>query len=458
MNDHDTDTLARFARKFARIERIVPDRPPPRPVGPRRSSMLPLGATVVGALLVAVTVAGFTLLPRQGGGPTDLPPGSAPATAWPSGSPGGTATARPDHVAIVTGVPRPSGGACPAALASGRLIAHPDYGVALGHESGGVTAIRWPHGFSARREMGRVELLDQAGAVVAREGAKMGVGGGGGGEGYFGACGELSVAPAPPSFRVRTHARTVAGCGSLEGRLIADVEHGLMLEQADGQPMPVIWPDGYHAWFDDGRLALLDRAGRRVAALGDLVRVGVGGRGRAMWVCDGAVAVVPETPLDPLAAVETLSPPCVDRHVPPESAATFEEDAERSTMVFLGTVIRYGDAQWFNGRPPDRQPGVQDVLRLIRVRVDKTLVGEPGPVVTLAVPGGNIGCHGFSSANIARLDDDMYYAFFVDGDVEREGSEFVPRAWQVLSASATDVRTPAGQFVPMSEFLERVTP
>jgi len=78
--------------------------------------------------------------------------------------------------------------ACDDALASGRLVTDARSGLALATNGGDVTPILWPFGWSARREMSSVVLLDGTGKVVAREGDLVQVGGGLGSDGFFAVC------------------------------------------------------------------------------------------------------------------------------------------------------------------------------------------------------------------------------------------------------------------------------
>ena len=67
-------------------------------------------------------------------------------------SPGARCPPRPNH-------PRPSG----------VLTADPTYGLGL-WRNGAVRGILWPHGYSARYELGGIVLINPSGRIVAREG------------------------------------------------------------------------------------------------------------------------------------------------------------------------------------------------------------------------------------------------------------------------------------------------
>ena len=60
--------------------------------------------------------------------------------------------------------------ACEDALASGRLVANAQSGLALQASDGSIVPLLWPYGYAARRGVTGIELLDNGGAVLAREG------------------------------------------------------------------------------------------------------------------------------------------------------------------------------------------------------------------------------------------------------------------------------------------------
>lgn len=89
--------------------------------------------------------------------------------------------------------------ACDAALTAGRLVSSRESGLALRPADGGPNiAVTWPFGYSAGGFVGGLELRDEAGRLLAREGAFVQVGGGMGGDDTWVACaGSVSVIPAP---------------------------------------------------------------------------------------------------------------------------------------------------------------------------------------------------------------------------------------------------------------------
>jgi hypothetical protein len=84
--------------------------------------------------------------------------------------------------------PAPANG-CDLALVEGRLVADARSGLALAaDETGASIEIIWPFGYSARRDPVELALIDERGAVVAREGDRINVGGGSGADDAFVAC------------------------------------------------------------------------------------------------------------------------------------------------------------------------------------------------------------------------------------------------------------------------------
>ena len=60
--------------------------------------------------------------------------------------------------------------ACDDALASGRLVSSAESGLALQATDGTIVPVLWPFGYTARRGVSGIELIDNGGAVLAREG------------------------------------------------------------------------------------------------------------------------------------------------------------------------------------------------------------------------------------------------------------------------------------------------
>jgi len=86
---------------------------------------------------------------------------------------------------------------CDDALTSGRLVTSAQSGLALVDSTGHVTEVLWPFGYTARRGVSGVELVDEKGATAAREGDFVEMGGGLGANDVWGACpGTVTVVPA----------------------------------------------------------------------------------------------------------------------------------------------------------------------------------------------------------------------------------------------------------------------
>jgi hypothetical protein len=88
VNEPESETLARFMRRFAAIEGIVPDPPPidlqhPTQRGRKAPAVLPAAYVLIGVLVVLIALR-----------PDRAPGGSPPASDRPSGT--GTATASPE--------------------------------------------------------------------------------------------------------------------------------------------------------------------------------------------------------------------------------------------------------------------------------------------------------------------------------------------------------------------------
>jgi hypothetical protein len=88
---------------------------------------------------------------------------------------------------------------CDAALTTGRLVSSRETGLAVTPADGRPNiVVTWPFGYSAGGFVGSLELRDETGRVLAREGDFVQVGGGMGGDGSWVACaGSISVMPRP---------------------------------------------------------------------------------------------------------------------------------------------------------------------------------------------------------------------------------------------------------------------
>jgi hypothetical protein len=80
------------------------------------------------------------------------------------------------------------------ALITGTLVRHPESGLVLRTRDREVP-VEWPFGYTAREQPGGVELLDESGTVVAREGDEVALAGGAvgrDGAGFWRTCGEIT--------------------------------------------------------------------------------------------------------------------------------------------------------------------------------------------------------------------------------------------------------------------------
>jgi hypothetical protein len=85
--------------------------------------------------------------------------------------------------------PPPGETACMAALLEGRLVADARWGIAVQAPDGQVVKVMWPNGYVGRQTGGLIELLDGRGAVYARVGDQVSMGGGLGPADWWYACG-----------------------------------------------------------------------------------------------------------------------------------------------------------------------------------------------------------------------------------------------------------------------------
>ncbi len=132
------------------------------------------------ALLIAAC--GSPSAPATQPAATQTPP---VATSISSATPAVT----PEPITLLTEAARPQ--ACMDALAQGTLVPDPRSGLALATAGGERTPVMWPFGYSARLVDGQIELLDDSGEFVAREGDTVQAGGGFGAGGMFYACAGL---------------------------------------------------------------------------------------------------------------------------------------------------------------------------------------------------------------------------------------------------------------------------
>jgi hypothetical protein len=80
------------------------------------------------------------------------------------------------------------------------------------------------------------------------------------------------------------------------GVLVTDERSGLGFAGDDGDPTPVMWPNGWTAWRVDGKVTLVDRQGRVVAREGDRIEMGGGFLPQGAWSTCGDLTVTGAAP------------------------------------------------------------------------------------------------------------------------------------------------------------------
>jgi hypothetical protein len=118
-----------------------------------------------------------------------------------------------------------------------------------------------------------------------------------------------------------------------------------------------------------------------------------------------------------------------------------ETTAAMASAVVQGRVEAVGKSQWntVGGKLPEGEhiTGL-DVMRLISVRVDNVLRGEP-TTTTFWISGGTIGCHTFSVTG-HELEAGKEYVFFLayfDPTSGIKGTMRVRQAWPVTDGKVT---------------------
>jgi hypothetical protein len=87
--------------------------------------------------------------------------------------------------------------ACPLGLAEGVLVAD-GKNLVLEAPTGQRNAVVWPSGYSVRADGDTLVLADVFGSIKAREGDRIGTGGGVGDDGVLRACGDVwTISPSP---------------------------------------------------------------------------------------------------------------------------------------------------------------------------------------------------------------------------------------------------------------------
>lgn len=128
--------------------------------------------------------------------------------------------------------------------------------------------------------------------------------------------------------------------------------------------------------------------------------------------------------------------------------------------IQLVSVDEIGPSQWNTATrtAPDDVDDVlaTDVMRLVRVSVDQTLVGSSRSTETLVVPGGTLGCWKFIPDEMPfDLHRGQRFAIFLGSDhVDVDGVSRVIAIWPIDAGGL--VITPADGRLPVPEFAERV--
>jgi hypothetical protein len=164
-------------------------------------------------------------------------------------------------------------------------------------------------------------------------------------------------------------------------------------------------------------------------------------------------------PLDPVAPPEELPGPCLGHEtVFDRLRTTIEQDSGTSTAVVIGTISAIGGGQWNTpgGNAPDVDHiGPSSVVRFIRVDVD-AVVRETAPgVLTLSVPGGQIGCHTFGVGGFGGIEIGARDVFFLRDLEPRTDAAAVIGAWQVWPIEGGDVSTAFDGQIPVATFIVR---
>ena len=119
---------------------------------------------------------------------------------------------------------------CPAALLRGTLVADGRWGIGIRAEVvGGVIGVAWPHGYSDRPGP-PIEVLDETGRVVAREGDAVALPGGQDTDGLWRVCPGLEPAPAPAG----SPSPYLTGSVGFSGSAAWVVSDGSLLMSLDG--------------------------------------------------------------------------------------------------------------------------------------------------------------------------------------------------------------------------------
>jgi len=163
-------------------------------------------------------------------------------------------------------------------------------------------------------------------------------------------------------------------------------------------------------------------------------------------------------PLDPASSPEEPTGPCLSHTtVYDRLRTTIEQEANMSSAVLVGTVSAIGKAQWNteDGRmPSSEQLEPSQVMRLVRVGVEIVVTGTATGIITVQIPGGLIGCHGFYVGLFAEPKVGSRYLMFL-GNVDAGSTEGVVGAREVWAIEGDMVSTAFDGFLPLATVIER---
>jgi hypothetical protein len=95
---------------------------------------------------------------------------------------------------LLTAPPREASAECPLAGHEGVLVEHPDWGLTVQDDAGGVVPVLWPYGSAMRLDGSRIALVGPSGDVIAHVGDRLQMVGGYTGRGEWLPCpGKIAV-------------------------------------------------------------------------------------------------------------------------------------------------------------------------------------------------------------------------------------------------------------------------
>lgn len=170
-----------------------------------------------------------------------------------------------------------------------------------------------------------------------------------------------------------------------------------------------------------------------------------------------------EPPLSPLDPAEAPNDECITvGSIVERAPMTLSSVVKFQRGAVLASVVDVGPAQWNtpDGRPPVDLTEItpSDVIRLVRLSVEDVWSGDAGATMTIAIPGGRIGCWDFWAEDVpARLERGQRFAVFVHGHPRRPDlgeAHALYTMWPVDGDGR--VHTPADGPVPVTEMGQRI--